>query len=55
MAKSSNLSRAGFLLELPQDDLEWESEKPRMTEQEKEAKSSANIANLMAMLKANKK
>ncbi|MEN2938677.1 ATP-dependent DNA helicase Rep [Mannheimia haemolytica] len=24
-----------FLLELPQDDLEWESEKPRMTEQEK--------------------
>ncbi|MFU2097424.1 DNA helicase Rep [Mannheimia haemolytica] len=44
-----------FLLELPQDDLEWESEKPRMTEQEKEAKSSANIANLMAMLKANKK
>ncbi|HHW7518812.1 TPA: DNA helicase Rep [Mannheimia haemolytica] len=44
-----------FLLELSQDDLEWESEKPRMTEQEKEAKSSANIANLMAMLKANKK
>ncbi|MEN2879790.1 ATP-dependent DNA helicase Rep [Mannheimia haemolytica] len=44
-----------FFLELPQDDLEWESEKPRMTEQEKEAKSSANIANLMAMLKANKK
>lgn len=44
-----------FLLELPQDDLVWESEKPRMTEQEKEAKSSANIANLMAMLKANKK
>ncbi|HGO5814921.1 TPA: DNA helicase Rep [Mannheimia haemolytica] len=44
-----------FLLELPQDDVVWESEKPRMTEQEKEAKSSANIANLMAMLKANKK
>ncbi|STY63583.1 DNA helicase Rep [Mannheimia haemolytica] len=44
-----------FLLELPQDELVWESEKSRMTEQEKEAKSSANIANLMAMLKANKK
>ncbi|HGO5823506.1 TPA: DNA helicase Rep [Mannheimia haemolytica] len=44
-----------FLMELPQDDVVWESEKPRMTEQEKEAKSSANIANLMAMLKANKK
>ncbi|QTM00432.1 DNA helicase Rep [Mannheimia sp. ZY171111] len=44
-----------FLMELPQDDLVWESNKPRLTEEQKEAKSSANIANLMAMLKANKK
>ncbi|MEG9532309.1 DNA helicase Rep [Mannheimia indoligenes] len=44
-----------FLLELPQDDLVWERDKPQLTEQQKEAKSSANIANLMAMLKANKK
>ncbi|MFA9499495.1 DNA helicase Rep [Mannheimia sp. E30BD] len=44
-----------FLMELPQDDLVWESSKPRLTEEQKEAKSSANIANLMAMLKANKK
>lgn len=44
-----------FLLELPQDDLVWERDKPLLTEQQKEAKSSANIANLMAMLKANKK
>lgn len=44
-----------FLLELPQDDLVWESEKPKMTEEQKVEKTSANIANLMAMLKANKK
>ncbi|MEG9476040.1 DNA helicase Rep [Mannheimia indoligenes] len=44
-----------FLLELPQDDLVWERDKRPLTEQQKEAKSSANIANLMAMLKANKK
>ncbi|AWW34265.1 DNA helicase Rep [Mannheimia varigena] len=44
-----------FLLELPQDDLVWERDKPPLTEQQKGAKSSANIANLMAMLKANKK
>lgn len=44
-----------FLLELPQDDLIWESEKPHMTEAQKVEKTSANIANLMAMLKANKK
>lgn len=44
-----------FLLELPQDDLVWESEKPKMTEEKKVEKTSANIANLMAMLKANKK
>ena len=44
-----------FLLELPQDDLVWESEKTQMTEEQKVEKTSANIANLMAMLKANKK
>ncbi|MDY2947965.1 MAG: DNA helicase Rep [Mannheimia varigena] len=44
-----------FLLELPQDDLVWERDKPSLTEQQKGEKSSANIANLMAMLKANKK
>ncbi|QIM66088.1 ATP-dependent DNA helicase Rep [Mannheimia granulomatis] len=44
-----------FLLELPQDDLVWESEKPKLTEQQLVEKTSANIANLMAMLKANKK
>ncbi|AHG77196.1 DNA helicase Rep [Mannheimia varigena] len=44
-----------FLLELPQDDLVWERDKPPLTEQQKGEKSSANIANLMAMLKANKK
>ena len=44
-----------FLLELPQDDLVWENEKPQMTEAQKVEKTSANIANLMAMLKANKK
>ncbi|EXI62599.1 ATP-dependent DNA helicase Rep [Mannheimia granulomatis] len=43
-----------FLLELPQDDLVWERDKPPLTEQQKVEKSSANIANLMAMLKANK-
>ncbi|AHG80144.1 ATP-dependent DNA helicase rep [Mannheimia varigena USDA-ARS-USMARC-1388] len=43
-----------FLLELPQDDLVWERDKPPLTEQQKGEKSSANIANLMAMLKANK-
>ena len=44
-----------FLLELPQDDLVWENEKPQITEEQKVEKTSANIANLMAMLKANKK
>lgn len=44
-----------FLLELPQDDLVWENEKAKMTEEQKVEKTSANIANLMAMLKANKK
>lgn len=44
-----------FLLELPQDDLIWESEKPKMTEEQKVNKVSSNVADLMAMLKANKK
>ena len=44
-----------FLLELPQDDLVWESEKPQMSEQQKVDKVSSNIADLMAKLKANKR
>lgn len=44
-----------FLLELPQDDLQWERDKPPLTEQQKQQKVSSNIANLRAMLLANKK
>lgn len=44
-----------FLLELPQDDLIWENEKPQMTEAQKVEKTSANIAHLMAMLQQKKK
>ncbi|WP_373818187.1 DNA helicase Rep [Glaesserella sp.] len=44
-----------FLLELPQDDLLWERDKPPMSEQQKQAKVTDNIANLKAMLLANKK
>jgi ATP-dependent DNA helicase Rep len=44
-----------FLLELPADDLQWEKDKPKMTEAQKEQKPSANIANLRAMLAANKR
>ena len=40
-----------FLLELPQDDLQWERDKPPMTEQQKQQKAANNIANLRAMLK----
>lgn len=40
-----------FLLELPQDDLLWERDKPPMTEQQKVEKVSNHVANLMAMLK----
>ncbi len=43
-----------FLLELPQDDLLWEKDKPQLTEVQKEQKVSDNIANLRAMLQANK-
>ena len=42
-----------FLLELPQDDLQWERDKPPMTEQQKQEKTAANIANLLALLKRN--
>lgn len=42
-----------FLLELPQDDLQWERDKPLMTEQQKQEKTAANIANLRALLKRN--
>ena len=44
-----------FLLELPQDDLMWERDKPKISEAEKVEKTSAHIANLMAQLKANRK
>lgn len=44
-----------FLLELPQDDLQWERDKPPLTEQQKQQKATTNIANLRAMLVANKK
>ena len=44
-----------FLLELPQDDLLWEKDKPQLTEVQKEQKVSDNIANLRAMLQGNKR
>lgn len=40
-----------FLLELPQNDLEWERDKPPLTEEQRMAKTTNNIANLRAMLK----
>ncbi|MDP8163466.1 DNA helicase Rep [Pasteurella skyensis] len=43
-----------FLLELPQDDLQWERDKPPMTEQQKQEKVSDNVARLRAMLQKNK-
>ncbi|MDG2953903.1 DNA helicase Rep [Bisgaard Taxon 10/6] len=43
-----------FLLELPQDDVLWERDKPPMTEQQKQQKASANIANLRAILAQSK-
>lgn len=43
-----------FLLELPQDDLQWERDKPPLTETQKQEKVSSNVANLMAMLKSGK-
>lgn len=44
-----------FLLELPQDDLQWEKDKPQLSEQERQQKVSAGLNNLMAMVKANRK
>ncbi|KAE9536883.1 DNA helicase Rep [Ursidibacter arcticus] len=44
-----------FLLELPQDDLQWERNKPPLSEQQKQQKTESNIANLRALLMANKK
>ncbi|MDP8170753.1 DNA helicase Rep [Pasteurella skyensis] len=43
-----------FLLELPQDDLQWERDKPPMTEQQKQEKVLDNVARLRAMLQKNK-
>lgn len=40
-----------FLLELPQDDLEWEHRKPVQNEQQRQQSGRANIANLRNMLK----
>ncbi len=42
-----------FLMELPQDDLQWERDKPPITEQQKQQKVSDNVARLRAMLKKN--
>lgn len=39
-----------FLLELPQDDVQWERERVPMTEEQKQQKAAANIANLRAIL-----
>ncbi|WP_439257310.1 DNA helicase Rep [Lonepinella sp. BR2271] len=39
-----------FLLELPADDVQWERDKPPLTEQQKQQKAETNIANLRAML-----
>ncbi|OOH88037.1 ATP-dependent DNA helicase Rep [Pasteurellaceae bacterium 15-036681] len=44
-----------FLLELPQDDLQWEKDKPKLTETQRHEKVASGIANLRAMLAANKK
>jgi ATP-dependent DNA helicase Rep len=39
-----------FLLELPQDDLEWENQK-KVTAEERQQKGQVGIANLRAMFK----
>lgn len=44
-----------FLMELPKDNLVWERDRPKISEEQKIAKVSNNVANLMAMLKANQK
>ena len=43
-----------FLLELPQDDVQWERNKPPMSEEQKQQKAAANIANLRAILAQSK-
>lgn len=43
-----------FLLELPQDDVQWERDKAPMTEEQKQQKAAANIANLRAILAQSK-
>ncbi|MGF1693888.1 DNA helicase Rep [Photobacterium kagoshimensis] len=40
-----------FLYELPHDDLQWESDKPPVTQQERMQKGQAHIANIRAMFK----
>lgn len=40
-----------FLMELPQDDLQWEMRKPAATAEQRQQKGKAGIANLRAMLK----
>ncbi|TDQ58051.1 ATP-dependent DNA helicase Rep [Mesocricetibacter intestinalis] len=40
-----------FLLELPQDDLIWERDKPPITQEQQQQKTSTNLAGLRAMLK----
>ncbi|MDO4430074.1 MAG: DNA helicase Rep [Lonepinella koalarum] len=44
-----------FLFELPQEDIQWERDKPMMTAEQKELKTAANIANLRAILAQHKK
>ncbi|MDG6345233.1 DNA helicase Rep [Glaesserella parasuis] len=44
-----------FLLELPQDDLQWERDKLKLSEQERQQKVSAGLNSLMAMVQANRK
>ncbi len=39
-----------FLLELPQDDLQWERDKPALTLEQKQQKAASRFANLKAML-----
>lgn len=43
-----------FLLELPQDDVQWERDKVPLTEAQKQQKAAANIANLRAILAQSK-
>ncbi|WP_133405619.1 DNA helicase Rep [Parashewanella tropica] len=40
-----------FLMELPQDDVKWENQKPLQSEQQRQQTGKANISNLRNMLK----